>query len=72
VPCFTIAVMLFYIQSDEIKSSCGADLFFVVVNDSDHYIGGTENGTQFIEERAALLPYSFIGYLNNSGIGVIL
>ena len=56
-----------YIQSDEIKKSNDVELFFIVVKDSDHYIGGTEKGTQFIEDKVSWLPYNFIGFLHNPG-----
>ena len=38
-----------------------------MVKENEHYIGGTEKGAQFVEDKVAWLPYSFIGYLNNTG-----
>ena len=41
--------------------------FFILVKDDDHFCGGTERGLAFLQNEAAWMPYSFIGYLQKPG-----
>lgn len=49
--------------SNSVKVNVGAELFFTLVKDNDHYCSGTEKGLTFLQSKAAWLTYSFIGYL---------
>lgn len=55
---------LYLLQGNSIKENLGAELFFILVKDNDHYCGGTEKGLAFLQTEVAWVPYSFIGYLH--------
>ena len=53
------------LQSNAIKDTFGAEMFFTLVKDNEHYCRGTAKGISFLEDQAPYIPYSFIGYLHH-------
>ena len=48
------------LQSAHLKGM-GCEMFYTIVQGSDHFCGGTDKGCALLEKDAPWIPYSFIG-----------